>query len=53
MAEDTKQEQPTAENQDKQEQPITLTEKIATAVLIAYIISLIWLAGSKHWFGIW
>ena len=53
VAEDTKQEQPTAENQDKQEQPITLTEKIATAVLIGYIISLIWLAGSKHWFGIW
>ncbi|MGB5217270.1 MAG: hypothetical protein WBN66_03120 [Smithella sp.] len=53
MAEDIKQAQPTAENKDKQEQPITLTEKIATAVLIGYIISLIWLAGSKHWFGIW
>jgi hypothetical protein len=37
----------------KQEQPMTLTEKIATAVLIAYLISLIWLAGSSHWFGIW
>jgi hypothetical protein len=37
----------------KQEEPITLTEKIATAVLIAYLISLIWLAGSSHWFGIW
>lgn len=53
VAEDIKQAQPTAENKDKQEQPITLTEKIATAVLIGYIISLIWLAGSKHWFGIW
>jgi len=37
----------------KQKEPITLTEKIATAVLIAYLISLIWLAGSSHWFGIW
>jgi hypothetical protein len=29
----------------KQEQPVTLTEKIATAVLIGYLISLIWLVG--------
>ena len=53
MAENTKQEQPTAENKEQQDQPMTLTEKIATAVLVGYIISLIWLAGSKHWFGIW
>jgi len=39
--------------ENKQDQPITLTEKIATAVLIAYLISLIWLAGSSHWFNIW
>jgi len=32
---------------------MTLTEKIVTAVLIGYVISLIWLAGSSHWFGIW
>lgn len=49
MAE-VKQEQPAAEKKDA---PITLTEKIVTAILIAYVISLIWLAGSSHWFGIW
>ncbi len=37
----------------KNKPPITLTEKIATALLIAYVISLIWLAGSSHWLGIW
>lgn len=34
-------------------EPVTLTEKITITVLIAYLISLIWLAGSSHWFGIW
>ena len=53
MAEDIKQEQPATENKEKQEQPITLTEKIATVVLIGYVIALIWLAGSKYWFNIW
>jgi len=37
----------------KQKPSINLTEKIATVVLIGYVISLIWLAGSSHWFGIW
>lgn len=53
MAEDIKQELPDDENKDKQEQPLTVTEIIATIVLIGYVISLIWLAGSKHWFGLW
>ncbi|MBN1365663.1 MAG: hypothetical protein JW976_12710 [Syntrophaceae bacterium] len=53
MAEEIKQEEPAAEDKEKQEQPMTLTEKIVTAILIAYVISLIWLAGSSHWFGIW
>lgn len=52
MTEEIKQEQPAVNNNDKKE-PITLTEKIATVVLIGYLISLIWLAGSSHWFGIW
>jgi len=50
MGEEIKQEQPSAEQKDG---PMTLTEKIVTAVLIAYLISLIWLAGSSHWYGIW
>jgi len=50
MAEEIKQEQPGAAKKDG---PMTLTEKIVTAGLIAYVISLIWLAGSSHWFGIW
>jgi hypothetical protein len=50
MAEEIKQGQPDAAKIDG---PMTLTEKIVTAVLIAYVISLIWLAGSSHWFGIW
>ncbi len=53
MTEEMKQEQPAVENKEKQEQPITLTEKIVTVILIGYVISLIWLAGSSHWFGIW
>ncbi|MGP8154647.1 MAG: hypothetical protein ACLQBQ_11025 [Smithella sp.] len=53
MAEEIKQKQPVADNKEEQEPPITLTEKIATVVLIGYLISLIWLAGSSHWFGIW
>lgn len=56
MAEDTQKQQPAAENaenNEQQDQPMTMTEKIATAVLVGYIISLIWLAGSKHWFGLW
>jgi len=40
-------------NEIKQEPPLTLKEKIVIAVLTAYIIALIWLAGSSHWFGIW
>jgi hypothetical protein len=52
MTEESKQDQPAAEN-NKDNEPITLTEKIVTAILIAYVISLIWLAGSSHWFGIW
>jgi hypothetical protein len=50
MAEKTKQQQPAAEKKDS---PATLTEKIAAALLIGYVISLIWLAGSSHWYGIW
>jgi hypothetical protein len=50
MAEEIKQEQPSAEQKDG---PMTLTEKIVTAILIAYVISLIWLAGSSHWYNIW
>ncbi len=50
MAEEKKQDQSPPEKKDA---PMTLTEKIVTAVLIAYLISLIWLAGSSHWFGIW
>jgi hypothetical protein len=50
MVEEKKQEQSAPEKKDE---PITLTEKIVTIVLIAYLISLIWLAGSSHWFGIW
>ncbi|HQN74308.1 MAG TPA: hypothetical protein PLB16_12900 [bacterium] len=53
MAEDIKQEQPATENKEQQDQPMTLTEKIVTVILIAYIISLIWLAGSSHWYNIW
>jgi uncharacterized ion transporter superfamily protein YfcC len=53
MAEEIKQEQPATENKEKQEPPMTLKEKIVTALVIAYVISLIWLAGSSHWFGIW
>jgi len=49
MAEEIKQEQA----DEKKDQPITLTEKIVTVLLIAYLISLIWLAGSSHWFNIW
>ena len=37
----------------KQKPSITLTEKIVMVVLIGYVISLIWLVGSKHWLGIW
>lgn len=56
LADDTQKQQPAAENaenNEQQDQPMTMTEKIATAVLVGYIISLIWLAGSKHWFGLW
>jgi hypothetical protein len=35
----------------KQEQPVTLTEKIVIAVLIGYLISLVWLVGRT--FEIW
>lgn len=51
MAEEIKKEQP-VEGSD-QNQPITLKEKIAIIILIGYVISLIWLAGSKYWYGIW
>jgi len=40
-------------NADKNDAPATLTEKIVAALLIGYVISLIWLTGSSHWFGIW
>lgn len=50
MAEERKKEKPAAEKKDE---PITLKEKIVTAVLIGYVISLIWLTGSSHWLGIW
>ena len=50
MVEEIKQKQPDTEKKDG---PMTLTEKIVTGVLIGYVISLIWLAGSSHWFGIW
>jgi uncharacterized membrane protein YvbJ len=53
MTEEIKQEQPATDPHKQENQPITLKEKIAAAVLIAYVISLIWLAGSKHWFGLW
>lgn len=53
MADEIKKDQPAPENNEKQDQPMTLTEKIVTAILIAYVISLIWLAGSSHWFNIW
>lgn len=53
MAKEIKKEQPADENHKEQEQPITLKEKIAVSILIAYVISLIWLAGSKYWYGIW
>ncbi len=33
--------------------PLTLAEKISIVVIIGYLISLIWLAGSSHWYGIW
>lgn len=38
---------------DKNEAPATLTEKIVAAILIGYVIALIWLAGSSHWYNIW
>jgi hypothetical protein len=50
MAEEIKQEKLAAEKKDDS---ITLTEKIVTAVLIGYVIALIWLTGSSHWLGIW
>ena len=53
MTEEIKQEQPATDPHEQENQPITLKEKIAAAVLIAYVISLIWLARSKHWFGLW
>jgi uncharacterized ion transporter superfamily protein YfcC len=53
MGEEIKQEQPVTEDQGQQDQPMTLMEKIVTAILIAYVISLIWLAGSSHWYNIW
>jgi uncharacterized ion transporter superfamily protein YfcC len=53
MTEEIKRERPATENKEKQEPPITLTQKIVVAVLIGYLISLIWLVGSKYWLGIW
>lgn len=50
MVEEINKEQPSVEKND---QPPTLTEKIAILVIIGYIISLIWLAGSSHWYNIW
>jgi uncharacterized ion transporter superfamily protein YfcC len=52
MVEEINQKQPTSSD-EKKDAPMTLTEKIVTAILIAYVISLIWLAGSSHWYGIW
>ena len=53
MTEKIKQEQPPAENKEKQEPPKTLMAKIVVAILIGYVISLIWMVGSKYWYGIW
>jgi uncharacterized ion transporter superfamily protein YfcC len=53
MTEEIKQKKPVAESKEEKEQPITLTQKIVVAVLIGYVISLIWLVGSKYWLGIW
>jgi len=41
------------ENKEKQESSPILTEKIATVIIICYVIALIWLTGSKNWLGIW
>ena len=53
MTEEIKQKRPATENKEKQEPPMTLTQIIFVAVLIGYLISLIWLVGSKYWYGIW
>ena len=53
MTEEIKQERLATENKEKQEPPMTLTQKIVVAVLIGYLISLVWLVGSKYWLGIW
>ena len=53
MAEEIKKEQPADESHGEQEQPMTLKEKLTISVLIGYVISLIWLVGSKYWYGIW
>jgi hypothetical protein len=53
VAEEIKKGQPAVKNHGEQEKPIPLKEKIAILVLIGYVISLIWLVGSKYWYGIW
>lgn len=50
MSEKVSHKQPAAEEKNL---PLTLTEKTSIVVIIGYLISLIWLAGSSHWYGIW
>jgi hypothetical protein len=53
VVEEIKEKQSAAENHVEGEQSITLKEKITIVVLVGYFISLIWLVGSKYWYGIW
>jgi len=45
-------ENPSAKAQPEQGLPATLGQKIFVAVLCLYVLSLIWLTLSHHWYGL-